>query len=68
MFCGSHQAAEVAAGMLSLMDTCKRNGVNVFDWMKDVFERILNYYNIKIIRNLTVKQIQEYKNEEGGLP
>jgi hypothetical protein len=40
LFCGSHQAAEMAAGMLSFMSTCKRNGVNEFEWMKDVFERI----------------------------
>ncbi len=31
LFCGSHQAAEMTAGMLSLMSTCKRNGVNVFE-------------------------------------
>lgn len=40
LFCGSHQAAEMAAGMLSFMSTCKKNGVNEFEWIKDVFERI----------------------------
>lgn len=43
LFCGSHRAAETAAGMLSFMSTCKRNGVNEFEWMKDVFERIQSH-------------------------
>ena len=43
LFCGSHKAAEMAAGMLSFMSTCKRNGVNEFEWMKDVFGRIQSH-------------------------
>lgn len=43
LFCGSHKAAEMAAGMLSFMSTCKRNGVNEFEWMKDVFARIQSH-------------------------
>ena len=40
LFAGSHQAAEMTATMYSFMASCKRNNVNEFDWLKDVFERI----------------------------
>lgn len=40
LFAGSHQAAEMAAGMYSFMASCKKNNINEFEWLKDVFERI----------------------------
>jgi transposase len=40
LFAGSHQAAEMTAGMYSFMATCKKNGVNEFEWLKDVLERL----------------------------
>jgi transposase len=40
LFAGSHKAAEMTAAMYSFMATCKKNGVNEFEWLKDVFERI----------------------------
>jgi transposase len=40
MFCGSHNAAEMTAAMYSFMASCKKNNINEFEWLKDVFERI----------------------------
>lgn len=40
LFCGSHQAAQRTAMLYSLLGTCKMNGVNPSDWLKDVLERI----------------------------
>jgi len=43
LFAGSHKAAEMTAAMYSFMASCKRNKVNEFDWLKDVFERIQSH-------------------------
>lgn len=43
LFAGSHQAAEMAAGMYSFMASCKKNNINEFAWLKDVFERIQSH-------------------------
>jgi transposase len=43
LFAGSHQAAEMTAAMYSFMATCKKNGVDEFEWLKDVFERIQSH-------------------------
>lgn len=43
LFAGSHQAAEMAAGMYSFMASCKKNKINEFVWLKDVFERIQSH-------------------------
>ncbi len=43
LFAGSHQAAEMAAAMYSFMASCKKNKINEFDWLKDVFERIQSH-------------------------
>lgn len=40
LFAGSHQAAQKAAMMYSLLGTCKINKVEPFGWLKDVLERI----------------------------
>jgi len=40
LFAGSHKAAEMTAAIYSFMASCKKNGVNEFDWLKDVFGRI----------------------------
>ena len=39
LFAGSHNAAEMTAAMYSFMASCKKNNLNEFDWLKDVFER-----------------------------
>ena len=43
LFCGSHDAAQMTAAMYSLMATCKKNGVDEFEWLTDVFERIQDH-------------------------
>ncbi|REG87077.1 IS66 family transposase [Algoriphagus antarcticus] len=43
LFAGSHQAAQMAAGMYSFMASCKKNKINEFAWLKDVFERIQSH-------------------------
>jgi hypothetical protein len=43
LFAGSHQAAQMAAGMYSFMASCKKNKINEFTWLKDVFERIQSH-------------------------
>lgn len=40
LFAGSHQAAQMTAAMYSFMATCKKNGVDELEWLKDVLERI----------------------------
>ncbi len=40
LFCGSHEAAKRSSMLYSLLGTCKMNGINPFDWLKDVLERI----------------------------
>jgi hypothetical protein len=65
LFCGSHQAAEMAAGMLSFMSTCKRNGVNEFEWMKDVFERIQSHKQ-KDLYQLLPNNWEKYRPKPNG--
>ena len=40
LFCGSHEAAKRSAMLYSLLGTCKMNGINPFDRLKDVLETI----------------------------
>tara|TARA_R110002074_G_scaffold120309_1_gene253912 strand:+ start:1844 stop:2167 length:324 start_codon:yes stop_codon:yes gene_type:complete len=43
LFAGSHKAAEMIAAMYSFMASCKKNKINEFEWLKDVFERIQSH-------------------------
>lgn len=40
LFAGSHQGAQNAAVIYSLIATCKLNKVNVFTWMQDIITRV----------------------------
>jgi hypothetical protein len=40
LFAGSHEDAKRSAMLYSLMGTCKMNGINPFDYLKDVLQRI----------------------------
>jgi transposase len=40
LFAGSHEAAERSAMLYSLFGTCKLHGINPFNWMKDVLQKI----------------------------
>jgi hypothetical protein len=43
LFCGSHQAAQMAAGMYSYMASCKKNKINELERLKDVLEKIQSH-------------------------
>lgn len=42
LFAGSHDAAQLAAMAYSFFASCKQNNVNPAEWLKDVFDRILD--------------------------
>lgn len=60
LFAGSHQAAEMAAAMYSFMASCKKNKVNEFEWLKDVFERIQSHKQ-KDLYQLLPSNWQQYR-------
>jgi transposase len=51
LFAGSQRGAERIAIIYSLIGTCKMNGVNPYEWLKDVLER-LNDYPVNKITDL----------------
>lgn len=61
LFCGSHQAAQMAAGMYSFMASCKKNNINEFEWLKDVLERIQSHKQ-KDLYQLLPSNWQKYRN------
>lgn len=61
LFAGSHQAAEMTAAMYSFMATCKKNGVDEFEWLKDVFTRIQSHKQ-KDLYQLLPNNWGKYKN------
>ena len=60
LFVGSHQAVEMTAAMYSFMSSCKKNKVNEFDWLKDVFEE-LKAINKKTLYQLLPSNWEEYR-------
>lgn len=48
LFAGSHEGAERAAMMYSLLGTCKKNNVEPFAWLTDVINRLPDYNHKKI--------------------
>jgi transposase len=40
MFCGSHESAQRAAIIYSLLGTCKLNNINPQDWLLDVLNKL----------------------------
>lgn len=43
LFAGSHEAAQRAAMIYSLLGTCKLKGVEPFQWLKNIFEVLPDY-------------------------
>lgn len=43
LFAGSHECAQRAAMFYSFFGTCKKHGINPFDWLKKVLEIIPDY-------------------------
>lgn len=62
LFAGSHQAAEMTAAMYSFMASCKKNKINEFDWLKDVFERIQSHKQ-KDLYQLLPSNWEEYRSK-----
>lgn len=60
LFAGSHQAADMTAAMYSFMATCKKNGVDEFEWLKDVFTRIQSH-KIKDLYQLLPNNWEKYR-------
>lgn len=40
LFCGSHDAAQRTAILYSLLGTCKLHGINPYEWLHDVLNRL----------------------------
>jgi transposase len=62
LFAGSHQAAEMTAAMYSFMATCKKSGVDEFEWLKDVFYRIQSHKQ-KDLYQLLPNNWKKYKDQ-----
>jgi transposase len=60
LFAGSHDAAERAAMIYSLVATCRMHEINPFDWLKYIFEN-MHLYTTKNIEELLP---QNWKNKE----
>lgn len=43
LFAGSHEAAQRSAMLYSLLGTCKLHGINPFEWLRDVLQRIATH-------------------------
>lgn len=52
MFCGSHEAAKRAGLLYSMLVTCKLNGVNPYEWLKDILSRNINEMPINKLKEL----------------
>ena len=40
LFAGSHEAAEHAAMIYSFMGSCKMNGIEPYEWLKEILEKL----------------------------
>lgn len=49
MFAGSHEGARRAAILYSLLNTCKLNKVNPWEWLRDVLVRVSSDNSVKAI-------------------
>ena len=52
LFAGSHDAAQRAAMVYSLFATCRLHGINPYDWLKDVLQRMHLYTTQKNLDQL----------------
>ncbi len=43
LFCGSHEGAGRLANVMSLIQSCRLNGVKIYDYLCDVLGRIDNH-------------------------
>ena len=62
MFCGSHEGAKRAALIYTIVETCKLQGIEPFEYMRDVIDRISGY-PMKKSYDLTPKGWAKLKNK-----
>lgn len=55
LFAGSHEAAQRAAMIYSLLGTCKKNDINPYEWLKDALNRIQDHNHKELHLLLPVK-------------
>ena len=65
LFAGSHEAAQRAAVVYSLLGTCKLHGVNPWEWLADVFRRIPTH-PAKLVADLLPHRWHERRQAEEG--
>lgn len=44
----THEATQRAAMLYSFMGTCRKNGVNPFEWLRDILIRIAEHHANKL--------------------
>lgn len=52
LFCGSEEGGERAAGLYSLIETCRRIGVEPFEYLRDVLSRV-STHPARLVHELT---------------
>ena len=62
LFAGSHEAAQRAAMIYSLLATCRLHNINPYTWLKDVLIRMPDYD----VKNLTELLPQNWKKPEAS--
>ncbi|MGY4385724.1 transposase [Pedobacter sp. UYP24] len=66
LFAGSHEAAQRAAMLYSFMGTCKKNGVNPFEWLRDILIRIPEHHANKLDELLPQNWVNSTKSLDSG--
>ncbi len=67
LFAGSHQAAQRAAMMYSLLACCKKNNVNPHEWLEDILKRISDH-PINRIEDLLPNNWKQLTESSTNLP
>lgn len=65
LFCGSESGGKRAAILYSLIESCKRLGVEPFAYLKDVIDRV-SIHPMSRIREITPKGWKEARRKESG--
>lgn len=63
LFAGSHKGAHRAAIIYSFLGTCKQNGIDPFQWLRDVFTRIPQQSTQRLEELLPQNWVNSYGQE-----
>ncbi|MGD0816134.1 MAG: transposase domain-containing protein [Verrucomicrobiota bacterium] len=66
MFFGSEEAGQRSAVLYTLIENCKRHGVEPYSYLKDVLERLPNTTNQEV-GQLTPLNWQKARHQQVGL-